>query len=258
MLLTFLKRLSVSFLVILNFALAHAYGQSDNSLLPSLPLSNDYPVTFVRMESPSTSLTPNYFDIIRQSSKGHILHFMQFPISVYIADYNDKGYLKSAFDAFKNWENESNGIVNFNFVSDPNLARIKVIWSRLGTTTNNSNCALGAHTITKFYQNDTNQSGWFVVNNLPLKSSNASQKYTVPPQIIEVNLDLISSKPSNIRLLVLKNILTHEIGHALGLLGHSLCLSDIMYEVTDEYSHISKRDIETLKVLYNTPCDIPL
>ncbi len=234
-------------------------AQNDLSLIPNLPLQNAYPAAFVRMESPSkNNSSPDYFDIVKASSQSHILHFIDFPITVNIGTYNDSNYLNACKDAFKTWEIDSHGIVNFKFVTDPQNARIKIIWNHLGLISNNGNCALGAHTITRYNLTDTGCQSFYINNNIPGATTQNQRKYSVPPQIIEVNLDLIASKPENIRLLVLKNILTHEIGHALGLLGHSTSLSDMMYSITDEYSHISKRDIQTLELLYNTPCDIAL
>lgn len=41
----------------------------------------------------------------------------------------------------------------------------------------------------------------------------------------------------------------HEIGHALGITGHSSNPEDIMYFVACEQKHLSSRDIETLKII---------
>jgi predicted Zn-dependent protease len=71
-------------------------------------------------------------------------------------------------------------------------------------------------------------------------------------------LDLIQTKDPAVKYQCLQNIVTHELGHALGLLGHSPNLADIMYPVTDEHSRLSQRDINTVKKLYDQKCDIPL
>ncbi len=80
----------------------------------------------------------------------------------------------------------------------------------------------------------------------------------MPPQVIEVNLDLIYSKMPEQRYLLCKNILAHELGHALGLLGHSPEKGDLMFSVTDEYSRLSQRDLNTLQKLYERKVDVPL
>jgi predicted Zn-dependent protease len=76
--------------------------------------------------------------------------------------------------------------------------------------------------------------------------------------VIEVNLDVLYGHDADIRDLLLKNIATHELGHALGMLGHSPKESDMMYTVTDEHSRLSQRDINTVTRLYQKKADIPL
>jgi predicted Zn-dependent protease len=52
----------------------------------------------------------------------------------------------------------------------------------------------------------------------------------------------------------LQNTACHEIGHALGLWGHSLDPADVMYGVqTHQPAAISDRDVNTLKRLYQQP-----
>ena len=93
---------------------------------------------------------------------------------------------------------------------------------------------------------------------VPLYIPRFGPKYKVPPQVIEVNLDLIDSKVQDVKFLVLQNIVTHELGHALGILGHSNAKSDMMYPITDEHSRISERDLNTVSRLYKLKVDIPL
>jgi predicted Zn-dependent protease len=93
---------------------------------------------------------------------------------------------------------------------------------------------------------------------LPVYIPRMGPKYTVPPQVMEVNLDLIMNKEQSVKYACLQNIVTHELGHALGMLGHSPNQADVMYPVTDEHSRLSQRDINTVIKLYNSKCDIPL
>jgi Predicted Zn-dependent protease len=93
---------------------------------------------------------------------------------------------------------------------------------------------------------------------VPIYIPRLGAKYTVPPQEIEVNLDLIYSKVPEARFLLTKNIIAHELGHALGLLGHSPDKGDLMYSITDEHSRLSQRDLNTLQKLYQKKVDVPL
>jgi len=51
---------------------------------------------------------------------------------------------------------------------------------------------------------------------------------------------------------VIYHTLLHEIGHAIGIMGHSTDPNDIMYTGTSVFlPHLSKRDINTARALYN-------
>jgi len=93
---------------------------------------------------------------------------------------------------------------------------------------------------------------------VPLYIPTRGPKYTVPPQVIEINLDLIDKKDADIRYLTLRNIVAHELGHAIGLLGHSPNNGDLMFPITDEHSRISERDLNTIKRLYDKKTTVPL
>ena len=52
---------------------------------------------------------------------------------------------------------------------------------------------------------------------------------------------------------VIYHILLHEIGHAIGIMGHSTDPNDVMYTGTSVFlSHLSQRDKNTARALYNT------
>ncbi len=55
----------------------------------------------------------------------------------------------------------------------------------------------------------------------------------------------------------LKAVALHEIGHSLGMDGHSPYRGDIMYPVIQPgVYHLSQRDINTIRTMYNTTPDI--
>ena len=51
----------------------------------------------------------------------------------------------------------------------------------------------------------------------------------------------------------LLSIILHEIGHALGIGGHSRNLNDVMYYSTNNYKNgeISKKDVNTVVKIYH-------
>jgi hypothetical protein len=229
-------------------------------LTRALPPTNTKLPNFFRVEPMDPVKETDYLPEILTATKQQVLRFKTMPIPVYVTPYKVRSYTRACVEGFESWENRTNGKVRFVQVASPNQARIKVIWNRLGMSTDTDNCALGAHTVTKWQKNEGGKMSTldFGVIPLPVYIPRLGPKYNVPAQVIEVNTDLIDAKVSDFRLMLLKNIVTHELGHALGLLGHSLEKSDMMFSVTDENSRISQRDINTLSKLYEKKVDIPL
>jgi hypothetical protein len=192
-------------------------------------------------------------------SKNKVLKFQKMPVPLYITPIQEIGFAKAIREAFCDWGVRTNGLVKFVEVKSPNDARIIVTFSRLGIKSG-TDCSLGAHTVTKWNSRGPGKFAFVPVGAIPipLYIPAIGPKYSVPPQVIEVNLDVIYSHDDDVRLLLLKNIATHELGHALGMLGHSKVEGDMMFPVTDEHSRLSQRDINTVRRLYERKADIPL
>jgi Matrixin len=222
-----------------------------------LPLTNESAVTFVRMEPPNTNLDQvgDYFETVTSTSKHRLLRFQHMPVPIYITPFPERDFIRACNGAFEMWEQRSNGIVRFTQVEDPAQARIRVIWSHLGMGQHPNDCVLGAHTITQWNAAPGSGLTSLVFGGIPVGMPR-NTKYVVQPQVIEVNLDLIHAKPEELRLRLLRNVVAHELGHAVGLMGHSPQRSDLMNALTDECSRLSQRDVNTLRKLYNSPADI--
>lgn len=203
----------------------------------------------------------NYFPTVMHATGNKVMRFRQLPIPVLISQIGDQTYMQACIAGFERWEKATDGAVRFTQVDDANAARIQVIWSHLGGDTDANGCSLGAHTITKWQKKPkTNIANVSVAQiPIPLSLPHMGAKYSVPPQVIEVNLDLIDARDPKTRYLLLQNVVTHELGHALGLLGHSPNKEDMMYSQTDENSKLTQRDINTIRELYKqTHIDIAL
>jgi len=225
-----------------------------------IPVPNTFPPHFFRITPAGDPLPDSdYLASVLSASKNRIFRFNSMPIPVYITPLADTSLVKAARESFFDWESRG-AKVKFVEVNNEKDARIKVVWSRLGNNSDGNDCTLGAHTITKWTKHPPGQLSIVSISAIPVPIyiPRLGAKYSVPPQVIEVNLDLIYSKMAEQRYVLCKNILAHELGHALGLLGHSPDKGDLMYSVTDEYSRLSQRDLNTLQKLYERKVDVPL
>lgn len=234
---------------------------ANDGLQDTMPLLNAIPPNFLRVTPPGAQPdTTDYYSEVMEANKGKVLRFKQMPVPVYINQFPDRQFISSVVKGFECWEDRTQGAVRFVQVDDPSKARIIVVWKRLGRSEDKTGCTLGAHTITKYTEKGKGTVSVVDVGGVPVPIyiPKLGPKYTVPPQVIEVNLDLLMSKSPLTRYRLLQNVVAHELGHALGLLGHSGNTFDLMYSVTDEHSRLSDRDINTLIRLYKQKTDVPL
>lgn len=173
--------------------------------------------------SNSFSQSDGYFQRIAMVSDGRITRFTDTPISIYPANADSIGnYLDDLKYAIKEWQDGSSGLVAFEIVDKPDGADILLSWS---------------NKIEEYYREHP-------MGMAELHRIN-QEKYYVEMQICL--RDPITGKPlSNDQM---KIVLLHEIGHAIGLWGHSKDKNDVMYYASDKL-HLSENDISTVKTLY--------
>jgi predicted Zn-dependent protease len=156
-----------------------------------------------------------------------------FPIAVYIAPFRwyEKSkqmqgnlYNKLVLEALDDWSRLSGGVVSFKVVQTLNESQIDIKWRRVDRK------SLG-HCEYNFTKEGMIYS--------------AEVQIGISDGIIHARYNDISE---------VKHTIIHEIGHAVGLIGHSTGPNDIMY-VPHQYGidKISSRDAETLKWLYKFP-----
>ncbi|CAN5222723.1 hypothetical protein BH10CYA1_BH10CYA1_07290 [soil metagenome] len=128
--------------------------------------------------------------------------------------------------ALKDWEDASQGKVKFVQVDSPETASIRFSWS--DNPSDVSNAAEGGEALLR-----------------PMGNTMAAVKLTVLTVEIDQGIHLNDQ--------LIRYICTHELGHALGIAGHSPSPKDIMYSslpLDYERLKISDRDAKTLQKLY--------
>jgi superkiller protein 3 len=184
-----------------------------------------------------TAYGSDYFDRITLYSNGRITRFSEMPIKIFIdesslRDEGSKDYLEDLNYALQQWRSESEGMVSFQRVPSREEADISVEWINKTLSTRADN-ALGEAILVEMEEE-------------------GKTRLTVEIQLSMVMPDGVE-RLSHDRM---KAVALHELGHALGLWGHSPFKEDVMYP-SSENLHPSSRDINTLRRLYSTPPGTP-
>lgn len=157
----------------------------------------------------------NYIADLDQKTKWYFM-----PIKVYI---QPSPYAQTTYKAFQEWQSKSNDKVKFIYMKSEKNAQIKVYFvNKITNPISKDNLGI---TYLKYIGNMNTSA------NIEILQLTDSKQMRSTKQIYPVVL--------------------HEIGHALGISGHSKSNNDIMYE--NNYTnddHLSNRDINTLKAIY--------
>ena len=154
------------------------------------------------------------------------------PLKVYIERAKPSNgasaqYVSILKDAFRDWSADSHGLLNFAFVEAINKADIICSWSKDLSKFKNSNEAANAKVYAK---NGALDKGEIEILTLTV----ADARPITDNQVRSTSL--------------------HEIGHILGLTGHSSDPGDVMYisaSLKDAWAKLSNRDINTIVRLYS-------
>ncbi len=186
--------------------------------------------------------TSDYFDHVTLFSGGRITRFTQMPIRVHISPtLRPLPYLKAIRYAMDTWESATGGKIRFQETETPEQADIRVnpIYSgRLAFL----DTRLGSAKLARFSQGTNAQS-----NNTGQRSSTAID-FTVEVVLVLEGDGTIGELSEE----EMRTVCLHELGHAIGLWGHSPHTDDVCHAMaTSQYP--TQRDINTLLKIYNTP-----
>ena len=181
--------------------------------------------------STSFSMTDNYLSKAI-SGQGEINTWDpdKMPIKIYIdmSTRPKSSYILSMKNALSKWQAESGGLISFEYVTNPSLANVTI--QLKGMPPKNDKSSLGVTNTSSF-------EGY-------IKSS------TIVIYTLDANYKAISAND-------FYNIALHEVGHMLGIDGHSDSQGDIMYPAYDKAGNaatqmpLSNRDINTFKAMYS-------
>ena len=181
----------------------------------------------------SVAMADDYFNRITMASDGRIARFDHSPVTVSIPSPNvpdniKKYYVEDAEYALDQWSSISEGKLKFER-TDSGDADIRICWT--DNMLSGEADPLGEASLVRF------DPGGFYVNVAILIKGIPSASMSLHNQ--------------------LRSVLLHELGHAIGLWGHSKDSNDIMY-FRSKANYPTRRDKETLLKLLSYTSGFPL
>lgn len=164
----------------------------------------------------------NYLSyIITDNQQAH--KWKSFPVSVYIEPKKQKFPVQKSFEQ---WQEKTGNLVNFKFINSPQNAQILVMFKDQLETTSTKESYIAGYS-KPYYQGDN-----ITKSEIRILAIDPETKKEVPDDFIAFTA-------------------LHEIGHSLGLNGHSPNPDDVMSSsASDPKSSLTQRDINTLTMFY--------
>ena len=222
------------------FAIAHDGHQDSASRLAETQVDTWQMKIFSTYGSNYIEQVPLDTNILRWNLKTQPLKVsIDFPAGDTLPAY----YRTEITKAFYQWQS-STGFIKFNFINNPSDADIVVKFLALPK----SNCTERGCKYVVAYTD-------------PTIRRNILKKMTITLYDKDAYGNYFSDKE-------LYNTILHEIGHSLGIMGHSYSTDDLMYmssrETQDKiftrfrssFQYISAKDLNTIRLLYNLEPDI--
>lgn len=224
--------LSVAVLAVFAHLFAFQSTQTVTTTLSEYAYAAGFP--FANAQSNSVSSANNYLADVTDEGR-FTWSLNQMPLRVYIEDGSGTpGYRDTYQDyirrAFNEWQSITNGTVSWTEVNSPNNADIVCSWT--AQVRPKGGGVEAGETATTIQRSPFFPNGRIIKAHVMVLTSLFGHSFSNP--------DLYKT-------------CLHEIGHALGLQGHSSTTSDIMYPVlnADQTPYLKDRDRNTMMALYD-------
>ncbi|MGB3655395.1 MAG: peptidase [Rivularia sp. (in: cyanobacteria)] len=205
---------------------------SKTSFISQIPPQKPHPLPSTLVRSQHDGNSGDYFDEIKPTKYGYLI-WSQFPVKVYLEtpQGNNSQQSQQWIDTVSQTVEEWNNYLPLKIVENPEAADIKIVRKSPPlkfTPGNKFPRARSAETRYKTYKN----------NNI------LYHRFTI----------LLSPSQTGKYLLAAAR---HELGHALGIWGHSKDKGDALYfSQVSNPPLISSRDVNTLKKIYQQPTSL--
>lgn len=221
-------------------ALVQIKDYIDNTLNPKWRSMNSNLTIGVTETKSRADVGDNYIDKVTE--KGQVIRWqnVSMPLKIYLqtnprkAKTFQNSYLSAVKRGIEKWAKGTDGLLSFTYVKDPAQADIKITWREILDTK-----LAGSDAGTAYTAGVTT----------PEYSGNELYAMAIVLTTTDPN-----GKPHKIP--DIEKVTTHEMGHALGIMGHSTDQNDIMFANSMSDGSVSTRDANTMILLYDLHPDI--
>jgi tetratricopeptide (TPR) repeat protein/predicted Zn-dependent protease len=225
-----------------------------------------------------------YIQDILKSTQGNVIRWSKFPLRIYIDEPKDlkgfdKAYMTEVEKALDAWKLDTQGFISTVIVKNSAAADIQIFWDDLAFSDRFNDASLAP----EFYKHYTPPKPSPLLKAISVASMLTPGIFSIAPTAVGAAMQyqqlqkvqvIIDESKIQLNLGSVKGLATpeakktkvfnmalHELGHALGLKGHSPNSEDLMnasFLNKEDALSPSSRDIKTLQLLYNRPASIVL